>query len=73
MFKDFNARIRQLEENNARLERELNRATSQLQSKTDARVVSNDVKKLTKRLGALESSCRVEFKQAEKDRRNQRK
>ena len=72
-MKDMNARIHTLEEKNALLERELQRSTIQLQSKNEAKAISNDVKKLTKRLGTLENTCRTEFKKVEYDRRSHKK
>lgn len=73
VMKAMNTRLQLLEENNARLERELKRTTTQLQSKNEAKAVSGDVKKLTKRLGNLEGTCRTEFKKVEYDRRNHQK
>lgn len=73
VIKDMNARIRLLEDKNGQLDRELKRATAQLQSKNEAKAITNDVKKLTKRIGQLESTCRTEFKKAENDRRSHRK
>lgn len=73
VMKDMSARIHTLEEKNAQLERELQRTTVQLQSKNEAKAISNDVKKLTKRLGTLEGTCRTEFKKVEYDRRNHKK
>lgn len=55
------------------VERELQRTTVQLQSENEAKAISNDVKKLTKRLGTLEGTCRTEFKKVEYDRRNHKK
>ena len=72
-MKEMNARIHTLEEKNALLERELQRSTIQLQSKNEAKAISNDVKKLTKRLGTLENTCRTEFKKVEYDRRSHKK
>jgi len=69
-MKDMNDRIRLLEEKNGQLERELKRTTLQSQSKNEAKAISGDVKKLTKRIGTLESTCRTEFKKVEYDRRN---
>ena len=62
VFKDMNARIACLEDKNARLERKLENAMSQLQSKNEAKDALNDVRKLTRRLAALEGSCKAEFK-----------
>ena len=73
VMKDMSARIHTLEEKNAQLERELQRTTVQLQSKNVAKAIYNDVKKLTKRLGTLEGTCRTEFKKVEYDRRNHKK
>lgn len=69
VMKDMNARIRALEERNGRLERELQEATSQLQSKNDAKATLNNVKKLTKRLATMEAMCRKEFRKTEEDRK----
>ena len=73
MFKKLNARINLLEEKNARLERELHRKTAELSSKNEAHAISNEVKKLTKRLGTLEGTCRTEFKKVEQERRSHQK
>ena len=74
VMKDMSYHIRLLEENNARLERELRAAVaSNAQGKHDVETVSNDVKKMTKRLGTLEGTCRTEFKKIEHDRRSHRK
>ncbi|KAL7548036.1 hypothetical protein ACHAWF_011323 [Thalassiosira exigua] len=73
VIKDLNSRLCLLEEKNGQLESQLKRATAQLQSKNEAKAVSNDVKKLTKRIGTLESTCKTEFKKVEYDRRNHRK
>lgn len=73
VMKGMNARILALEEKNGQLERQLTLTAGQLQSKNDAKTVSNGMKKLTKRVGALESKCQTEFKKVEKDRRNQKK
>ncbi len=74
VMKDMSYHIRLLEENNARLERDLRAAVaSNAQGKHDVETVSNDVKKMTKRLGTLEGSCRTEFKKIEHDRRSHRK
>merc|ERR1712129_355460 len=70
MIKDMSTRIRLLEEKNEQLDRELKRTVVQLQSKSEAKVISASVKKLTKRLGTLESACSTEFKKAEYERRN---
>lgn len=73
MIKEMSTRIRLLEEKNEQLDRELKRTVVQLQSKSEAKVISGNVKKLTKRLGTLESACSTEFKKMEYERRNQRK
>lgn len=74
VMKDMSYHIRLLEENNARLERELRAAVAvNAQCKHDVEAVSNDMKKITKRLGALEGTCRAEFKKVEHDRRSHRK
>lgn len=69
VIRDMNTRVRLLEEKNAQLERELKRVTLQTQSKDDAKTVSNDLKKLTKRMGTLEGKCRTEFKKADSERK----
>lgn len=68
VIKTMNTRLQQLEEKNGRLERELNRVTLQLQTKS-----ADDVKKMVKRIGTLESTCRTEFKKIEYDKRNKKK
>ena len=73
VMKDMISRIRLLEEKNDRLERELGGVAASMQSKEHAKSLSNDVNKLTKRLGALEGTCQTEFKKIQNDRRNQRK
>ena len=73
VMKDMISRIRLLEEKNDRLERELRGVAASMQSKEHAKSLSNDVNKLTKRLGALEGTCQTEFKKIQNDRRNQRK
>mmetsp|Transcript_23611 Transcript_23611/g.50971 ORF Transcript_23611/g.50971 Transcript_23611/m.50971 type:complete len:580 (-) Transcript_23611:40-1779(-) len=70
VMKDMNARLKSLEEKNVVLESELKRAKVQLQSKSEAKTVANNVKKLTKRIGTLETTCRKEFKLVEHDRKN---
>jgi hypothetical protein len=68
IIKKLNGKIQILEEKNAQLEMELRgRATS---SKKEADNLSNEVKKLVKRIGTLEASCRTEFKKVEQDRKN---
>ena len=74
VMKDMSYHIRLLEENNARLERELRAAAAvNVQCKHDVETVSNEMKKITKRLGALEGTCRAEFKKVEHDRRSHKK
>jgi len=73
VMKDMNTRIQRLEEKNALLESELKRMMVNSQSKNEAKAVSNDLKKLTKRMGMLESTCRTEFKKVEYDRRHHKK
>ena len=73
VIRDMNARVRILEEKNEKLERELMRCSNTLQSKNDAKAFSNDMKKLTKRIGNLESTCKTEFKKVEYDRKNHKK
>jgi hypothetical protein len=70
VMKDMRSRIRVLEENNARLERELKEAIASFQSKENAKSLVIDVNKLAKRLRALEGKCQSEFKQVQNDRRN---
>ncbi len=73
LFKQFDTKIKMLEDKNAKLERELARTTALLTTKNESNVISNDLKKVTKRLHALESSCRTEFKKVEYDRRSHKK
>jgi len=73
VMKDMNSRIRLLEEKNDRLERELRGVAASVQSKENAKRLSNDVNKLAKRLGALEGTCQSEFKKIQNDRRNRQK
>jgi hypothetical protein len=54
LFKQFDSKIKILEEKNAKLERELARNTALLSTKNESNVISNDLKKVTKRLNALE-------------------
>mmetsp|Transcript_13185 Transcript_13185/g.26779 ORF Transcript_13185/g.26779 Transcript_13185/m.26779 type:complete len:80 (+) Transcript_13185:163-402(+) len=70
MFKKMTAKIALLEEKNARLESELKTKVAELSSKNEAHAVSNDLKKVTKRLNILEGTCRTEFKKVQQDRRN---
>ena len=60
VFKEMNARMTQLEAKNNQLERELKRVMLQSQNRSEA-----DVKKLLKRIGTLENTCRAEFKKVE--------
>lgn len=73
LFKKFDTKIKMLEEKNSKLERELARNTALLSTKNESNAISNDLKKVTKRLNALESSCRTEFKKVEYDRRSHKK
>ena len=73
LFKQFDTKINMLEEKNAKLERELARSTALLSTKNESNVISNDLKKVTKRLNTLESTCRTEFKKVEYDRRSHKK
>lgn len=73
LFKQFDTKIKMLEEKNSKLERELARTTALLSTKNESNAISNDLKKVTKRLNALESSCRTEFKKVEYDRRSHKK
>ena len=73
LFKQFDTKIKMLEEKNAKLERELARTTALLSTKNESNAISNDLKKVTKRLNALEGSCRTEFKKVEYDRRSHKK
>ena len=73
LFKQFDAKIKILEEKNAKLEQELTRTTALLSTKNESNVISSDVKKIAKRLNALESTCRTEFKKVEYDRRSHKK
>lgn len=74
VMKDMSYHIRLLEENNARLERELRTTVaSHNQSKHDVETMSTEMKKMSKRLGALEGTCRAEFKKVEHDRRSHKK
>jgi len=70
VIKDMCTRIRQLEEKNARLERELKDTTASLQSKEHAKSLSVELNKLAKRLGTLEGTCQSEFKKLQHDRRS---
>jgi hypothetical protein len=68
MIQKLNSRIQVLEDKNAQLELELRgRAAT---SKKDSDNLSNEVKKLVKRIGTLEGTCRTEFKRVEQDRKN---
>ncbi len=69
MFKKMTAKISLLEEKNAQLERELRVKMAELSSKNEAHAISNDLKKVTKRLNMLEGTCRTEFKKVQQDRR----
>lgn len=73
MFKKMTARLNLLEEKNAQLERELRVKTAELSSKNEAKGMSNELKKLTKRLGILEGTCRTEFKKVDRDRKSHAK
>ena len=68
IIKKLNGRIQILEAKNAQLELELRGQTSS--NKKDADNLSNEVKKLAKRLGALEVTCRNEFKKVDQERKN---
>lgn len=70
-IKTLNSKVQVLEEKNAQLERELQGRSAS--SKKDADTLSNEVKKLNKKLGTLEGTCRAEFKKNELDRKNSRK
>ena len=70
-IKTLNNKVQMLEEKNAQLERELHGTSAS--SKNEAANLSNEVKKLTKKLGTLEGTCRAEFKKIEQDRKNSRK
>ena len=73
LFKQFDKKIKMLEDKNNKLERELARTNALLSTKNESNAISNDLKKVTKRLNALESSCRNEFKKVEYDRRSHKK
>ena len=73
VMKDLSAQVRLLEEKNGRLERRLQWATTQLQSKDEAKVATNEMKRLAKRLATLEGTCKREFKKVEQDRRSHQK
>ncbi|KAL9180571.1 hypothetical protein ACHAXT_011024 [Thalassiosira profunda] len=73
VMKDLSAQVRLLEEKNRRLERRLQWSTTQLQSKDEAKVATNEMKRLTKRLATLEGTCKREFKKVEQDRRSHQK
>ncbi|KAL7465588.1 hypothetical protein ACHAXS_011588, partial [Conticribra weissflogii] len=73
MFKKMTAKISLLEEKNAQLERELRVKMAELSSKNEAHAISNDLKKVTKRLNILEGTCRTEFKRVQQDRRGHAK
>lgn len=72
-FRQLDTKIKMLEEKNAKLERELARSNALLATKTESNTISNDLKKVTKRLNALESTCKAEFKKVEYDRRSHKK
>ncbi len=72
-MKEMISYIQLLEEKNDRQERELRVFAVSMQSKEHAKSLSNDVSKLTKRLGALEGTCQSELKNIQNDRQNQRK
>jgi hypothetical protein len=73
MIKKLNAKMQLLEEKNAKLELEIQGRTAQVSTKKDTDVLSNEVKKLTKRIGTLEGTCKTEFKKVEQDRRSHKK
>lgn len=66
LFQQFDTKIKMLEEKNAKLERELARSTALLSTKNESNVISNDLKKVTKRLHTLE-------KKVDHDRRSHTK
>ncbi|KAL7522713.1 hypothetical protein ACHAWX_007396 [Stephanocyclus meneghinianus] len=70
MIKKLNGRIQILEERNAQLELEIRGRTAHVSMKKDTDNLLNEVKKLTKRISALEGTCRTEFKKVEQDRKN---
>ena len=72
-FRQLDTKIKMLEEKNAKLEREVARSNALLATKTESNSISNDLKKVTKRLNALESTCKAEFKKVEYDRRSHKK
>jgi hypothetical protein len=72
MIKKLNGRIQVLEDKNAQLEMELRGRTAQVTTKKETDNIHNEVKKLTKRIGALEGTCRDEFRKVEQDRKNRR-
>ena len=51
------------------LENVLRETAGKLQSKDDAKSAAGDVKKLIKRIGALETTCKTEFRKIENERR----
>lgn len=71
IIKQLNGRIQVLEEKNAQLERQLNGQTATARSNVSS--LANDVKKVQKRLGTLETTCRNEFKKVEQDRKNSKR
>ena len=71
MIKRLNGSIQLLEEKNAQLELELRGKTAT--SKKDADNLSSEVKKLVKRIGALEGICHTEFRKVEQDRKKMSK
>ncbi len=74
VMKDLSYHVRLLEEKNDRLERELRDAVAANVKTTHAvETMSSDIKKITKRIGSLEGTCRVEFRKVEHDRRSHRK
>ena len=69
LFRRMDGRIKELEERNAMLENVLRETAGKLQSKDDAKSAAGDVKKLIKRIGALETKCKTEFRKIENERR----
>lgn len=69
LFRRMDGRIKELEERNAMLENVLRETAAKLQSKDDAKSAAGDVKKLDKRIGALETKCKTEFRKIENERR----
>eukprot|EP00804_Cyclotella_cryptica_P016888 CCRYP_001851-RD/>CCRYP_001851-RD protein AED:0.02 eAED:0.02 QI:3275/0.75/0.8/1/0.75/0.4/5/484/532 len=72
LIKKLNGRIQMLEERNAHLELEIRGRTAQVSMKKDTDNLLNEVKKLTKRISALEGTCRTEFKKVEQERKHKR-